>query len=133
MNGLIEKTFVANIIHELNDKQLVDLQKLYKQGWWSSNRTINDCKKIVDNSSIIFGMVDHKNNLIAFSRVLTDYFLFSYIYDVLVDSKYQGLGLGRRVVEEIINYPALQGINNIELVCPKEMMDFQIAMEHPYL
>ncbi|MBT6207381.1 MAG: GNAT family N-acetyltransferase, partial [Francisellaceae bacterium] len=80
--------------------------------------------KIVKNSSIIFGLVDHKKKLIAFSRVLTDYFLFSYVYDVLVDNEYQGLGLGRCLIEEIIHYPALQNVQNIELVCSKEMMRF---------
>ncbi len=64
------------------------------------------------------------NKLIAFSRVLTDYFKFSYVYDVIVDRQYRGHGLGKQLMEIIIHHPSMQNIQNIELVCRKDMIPF---------
>ena len=76
------------IITQLSDKQLDQLHCLYKEEWWSSKRTILDVKRIVKNSSLIFGLVDQSDSLIAFCRVLTDHCIFAYIYDFIVKSKH---------------------------------------------
>lgn len=37
---------------------------------------------------------------------------------------YRGYGLGKKLIETIINHPDMKNIKNIELVCRKEMMPF---------
>lgn len=114
-----------NITQLLDEKQKNDLLSLYQNNWWSYNRTKQDVDFILKNSSFYVGIVDvNDNRLIAFSRILTDYFQFSYIYDVIVHKDYRNLGLGKQLIQTIINHPALKDVKNIELVCRKDMMQF---------
>ncbi len=116
------KTKVTQLFDEKHKK---DLLSLYHDVWWSCERTAEDVEIILSNSSFYVGIVAENNNqLIAFSRVLTDYFQFSYIYDVIVHENYRGQGLGKQLIEIIINHPTMTNIKNIELVCRKEMMSF---------
>ena len=64
------------LIKVLSEAQLRNLHDLYENEWWSTNRTLKDTKNIVSNSSVIFGIVDQNDSLIAFCRVLTDYCVF---------------------------------------------------------
>jgi len=112
------------MIETLSDDQVTQLLDLYQQGWWSSKRDLKDCQKILNNSSFIVGLINENEELIAFARVLTDYYQFSYVYDVLVDKQHRGLGLGKKIIQAIINHPKLKGVENIELVCPKNMIAF---------
>lgn len=115
----------TNIISSLGEQHKLELLLLYHNSWWSKDRTSSDVDIILANSSFYIGIVLEKTNkLIAFSRVLTDYFQFSYVYDVIVDEAYRGHGFGKILIEEIINNPKLRNIKNIELVCRKEMMPF---------
>ena len=115
----------TNIISSLDEQHKLDLLLLYHNAWWSKDRKSSDIDIILANSSFYIGLVLEKTNkLIAFSRVLTDYFQFSYVYDVIVDEAYRGHGFGKILIEEIINHPKLRNIKNIELVCRKEMMPF---------
>ena len=114
----------TKIIHFLDEQHKMDLLSLYHDAWWSSDRTNEDVEIILSKSSFYIGIVTDTNQLIAFSRVLTDYFQFSYIYDVIVQKMYRGHGLGKKLIETIINHPDIKDIKNIELVCRKEMMPF---------
>jgi len=111
-------------VHFLDEQHKMDLLSLYHDAWWSSDRTNEDVEIILSKSSFYIGIVTDTNQLIAFSRVLTDYFQFSYIYDVIVQKMYRGHGLGKKLIETIINHPDIKDIKNIELVCRKEMMPF---------
>lgn len=113
------------IVQLLDEKQKKDLLSLYHEAWWSCERTAEDVEIILAKSSFYVGIItDDGNQLIAFARVLTDYFQFSYIYDVIVQKSHRGDGLGKQLIETILSHPAIQGIKNIELVCRKEMMPF---------
>lgn len=115
----------TKIISSFDDQHRKDLLLLYHNAWWSKDRTSSDVDVILTNSSFYIGIVvQNTNQLIAFSRVLTDYFQFSYVYDVIVDENYRGHGFGKILIETIINHPKLKDIKNIELVCRKEMMPF---------
>jgi predicted GNAT family N-acyltransferase len=115
----------TNIISSLDEQHKLDLLLLYHNAWWSKDRTSSDVDVILTNSSFYIGIIlENTNKLIAFSRVLTDYFQFSYVYDVIVDETYRGYGFGKVLIETIVNHPNLKGIKNIELVCRKEMIPF---------
>ena len=115
----------TKIIQLMDDKHKTDLLSLYHDAWWACDRTFKDIDVILSNSSFYIGIIDIDNDkLIAFARVLTDHFQYSYIYDVIVDKSYRNLGLGKQLIEIIINHPTINGIKNIELVCRKEMMSF---------
>ena len=113
------------VINSISEDQEKDLLALYKNEWWSCDRTENDVKVILKNSSLIFGLVDtNTNKLIGFTRVLTDFFKFVYIYDVIIDPKYRDMKLGKKLINTVLEHPAIHGINSVELICKKEMMSF---------
>ena len=112
------------IITQLSDKQLDQLHCLYKEEWWSSKRTILDVKRIVKNSSLIFGLVDQSDSLIAFCRVLTDHCIFAYIYDFIVKSDCRNQGLGDMTLKAVLDHPKLKLLDSIELVCRKNMTGY---------
>jgi predicted GNAT family N-acyltransferase len=115
----------TKVIQFFDEQHKKELLLLYHNAWWSKERTAKDVDTILSNSSFYIGIVtETTNQLIAFSRVLTDYFQFSYIYDVIVHEPYRGYGLGKKLIEAIINHPNLKDIKNIELVCRKEMIPF---------
>lgn len=53
---------------------------------------------------------------VGFARVITDKATFAYLCDVFVLEAYRGKGLGRWLMEAIVNHPDLQGLRRFVLV-----------------
>jgi ribosomal protein S18 acetylase RimI-like enzyme len=112
------------IISELSDEHKNQLLNLYQHEWWSTGRTMADLETVLSGFSFIIAFVDTNNKLIAFCRVLTDQFKYAYIYDVIVDKEYRKTGLGKKLIESVLNHEKLNKISNFELVCRKELIPF---------
>lgn len=65
-----------------------------------------------------------KTQLIGFARVLTDYTIKALIFDVIIDREYRGYGLGKQIMETILQHGQLQGVQQFELYCLPEMEAF---------
>ena len=79
------------ITNELSENGKMQLFEMYQHEWWSVGRTEEDVLNILKGSSLIICIIDQQTNqLAAFSRILTDYFKFVYIYDVIVSKQYRG-------------------------------------------
>jgi len=109
------------VVERLDQKQIEQLFHLYRNEWWCKERTLIQTQKVVENSSLIFGIVDSSNNLIAFARVLSDFTFKAFIFDVIVDKAHRGKGLSDKLLSAIINHSKLQNIETIELYCLPEM------------
>jgi GNAT superfamily N-acetyltransferase len=113
------------VVENLTPTQIQDLEQLYKQGWWSHQRTSKDIQKMLTHSDLIIGLVDDETQkLIGFTRVLTDYTYRALIWDVLVESSYQNQGLGKKLMAEILTHPDLQEVEVFLLMCLPEMVSF---------
>ena len=114
-----------SIIHHIADQHLNDLHALYQKEWWCCHRTIEDVHKIITNTSILFAVVYEKTGqLIGFSRVLTDYFRFAYIYDVIIHEDFRGQDLGKFLIQTVVDHPQIKDLHSIELVCRKDKISF---------
>ncbi len=114
-----------NIVDRLSDEQKQQLLRLYKNEWWSAGRDINDVEIIIKNSSFIIAFINKiDNELIAFGRVLTDNYIHAYLYDIIIHPSFRGIGLGKKLVNTILNHKKLCNIRNIELICRKELIPF---------
>jgi len=112
------------VIKKLNKKQVKNLHKLYKNEWWSKDRSKKEIKKMLKHTDIVIGVVNKKGKLIAFARVLSDFVFKAEIYDVIVDKKYRGLGLGELLVKKIIKHKKLKDIKQFNLQCLNEVEPF---------
>jgi GNAT superfamily N-acetyltransferase len=118
------------ITNELSDDGKKQLLEMYQHEWWSVGRTEEDVLAILKGSSLIICIIDQETNqLAAFSRILTDYFKFVYVYDVIVSKQHRGIGLGNLLLNSILEHPKIMKIENFELVCRKEMIPFYEKFE----
>ena len=109
------------IVEKLNQKHLQQLHNLYSQEWWCKDRTLIQTQKVVENSSLIVGIIDKYDNLIAFARVLSDFTFKAFIFDVIVAKEHRGKGLSDKLISAILNHNKLKNIETIELYCLPEM------------
>jgi len=114
-----------DVVYNLDAAQKIDLLYFFQNEWWSDTRTEGDLETILKGSSFIVGMLDPDDGrLVAFSRVLTDTFMFAYIYDVIVLRGYRRQGLGKLLIETTLAHPMIKNIKSVELICMKELIPF---------
>jgi GNAT superfamily N-acetyltransferase len=75
--------------------------------YWATGRPFEIVQRSVENS-FSFGLFQGDRQ-IGFARVVTDYATFAWLADVFVIDEFRGQGLGKWLVEVIINHPRLQG------------------------
>jgi GNAT superfamily N-acetyltransferase len=64
---------------------------------------------------LCFGLY-HRETQIGFARIISDYATFAYLADVFVVEGYRRLGLGKWLIECVINHPALKDLRRWMLV-----------------
>ena len=111
------------IINKLEDYHIEQLMDLYKQCWWAKDRKIEDVRKML-KVSIIIGITNNKNDLIAFTRVLTDGVFKDLVLDVVVDEKYRNQKLGEQLLKTVVTHPLLKDVRHLDLNCTEEMIPF---------
>lgn len=113
------------LVQQLSPQQLEDLVRLYQAAYWSRNRTLAEVHLCLQNSDLIIAFCHpDSKELVAFSRVLTDWVYRGFILDVIVAQNHQGEGLGRKLLETITNHPQLKKVENLILFCLPEMESF---------
>ena len=83
------------------------LDYLVNQSYWAKNRTAEQMQTVIENS-LCFGLY-RESRQIGFARVVTDFATFAYLGDVYVLPEFQGEGLGKWLIEVVVNHPDLQG------------------------
>jgi GNAT superfamily N-acetyltransferase len=100
------------------DKRKLDIQIIHRylseRSYWAKGRTLETVQKSIENS-ICFGMYDRDNKLVGFGRVVTDHAVFAYILDVFILEEHRGQGLGKRLIEYIINFSELRNLRRWQL------------------
>ncbi|WP_294344304.1 GNAT family N-acetyltransferase [Prosthecochloris sp.] len=88
------------------DKNKLDIAVVHdylcNRSYWGKGRTIETVRKSIDNS-LCFGMYDKAANFVGFVRVVTDYAVFAYLMDLFVLEPYRNRGLGKMLVDHIVN------------------------------
>jgi len=81
---------------------------LVNESYWANNRTIEQTRTAIENS-ICFG-VYYGKDLIGFARVVSDRATFAYIGDVFIVAAYRGKGIGKMLMDAILEHRDLQGL-----------------------
>lgn len=95
---------------------LVQLQALFNEvAFWARERTLEDLEIALANSNPIVTVWD-ATKMIGFCRGTSDGIYRGTIWDVLICPEYQGLGLGRKVVETALSHPLMCRVERIYLM-----------------
>jgi predicted N-acetyltransferase YhbS len=114
----------CRVVATLSENQILELVDLYKNEFWSQKRTHQDVVKMLTGSDIIVALVDEKENIIAFTRVLTDFVYRAMIFDVIVKPNHRNMGLGAKLMDEVMNHPKLKSVEQFALYSLPEMIPF---------
>ncbi|MBD2626900.1 GNAT family N-acetyltransferase [Trichormus variabilis] len=112
------------VVNQLTETQIYELVELYKNEFWSKDRTYERVVKMLKASDIIIALVGDEEELIGFCRVLTDFVYRGTLYDVIIQPNCREMGFGAKLLDEVINHPQLKEVENIALYCLSEMIPF---------
>lgn len=94
-----------------SEKHLLNIDLIIKElqaTYWANERSEIQIRKSLEES-FCFAVYDDKEQ-IAFARVVTDYSTIAYLCDVFVVQKYQGQGVGKLLIGELLKQPNLLGL-----------------------
>lgn len=112
------------LTNNLTDMQIVQLLELCHQTWWAKDRTYQELETILENSLSV-ALIDTSNQkVVGFIRAVTDYVRYAGIFDVMVQTEYQSMGLGKLLIDAMLNHPKLVTLPFIELHC----LDDKVAL-----
>lgn len=76
--------------------------------YWAQGRSFETVRRSIEHS-LPFGLYKGERQ-IGFARVVTDYATFAWLADVYVLDEFRGEGLGKWLVETVLDYPAFQAL-----------------------
>lgn len=115
------------IIEKLNKDQILQLSKLYESTWFTQNRTLEDIKTMLNNSYLTLGFVEG-GELIGFCRVISDGVYKAFLFDVIVHDDFQNQGIGKHMIDTVINHKKIIDVGHVELYCPEKISGFYKKM-----
>jgi ribosomal protein S18 acetylase RimI-like enzyme len=97
------------------DLDLRQLQALFdKNAFWAIDRQLEDLQIAIDRSEPVISAWDD-DLLVGFARATSDGVYRATIWDVVIDADYQGVGLGRKLVETVLAHPVMSRVESIYL------------------
>jgi GNAT superfamily N-acetyltransferase len=80
---------------------------LLAKSLWGHRRPREVVEKLIQ-TSMCFSLFRPREQ-IGFARVVTDYTVFSWLSDVVIKDRYRGRGLGKWLIECILDHPQISG------------------------
>ncbi|HEX6625627.1 MAG TPA: GNAT family N-acetyltransferase [Pyrinomonadaceae bacterium] len=89
------------------DRARLDIKAVHAflstSSYWAQGRSFETVARAVENS-LPFGLYDGER-LLGFARVVTDHATFAWLADVYVLEEFRGEGLGKFLVETVLDHP----------------------------
>jgi len=98
------------------DRTRLDIDAIHaflSQSYWAAGIPRAIVERAIANS-LCFGAF-HEGRQVGLARVITDEATFAYLADVYVLPEHRGKGLSRRLMEQVIRHPDLQGLRRMLL------------------
>ena len=84
------------------------------RAYWANTRPRERTDLAIQNS-LVFGVYDN-NKQIGLARVVTDYSIFAYLCDVFIHEEYRAHGLGKWLIQTVMEHPDLKDVRRWLLV-----------------
>jgi GNAT superfamily N-acetyltransferase len=111
----VERAFGAYLIS--TDRARLDLDAIYAylsgESYWARGRPRDQIVRGIENS-LPFG-VYRDGAQVGFARIVTDYATFAWLADVYVLEAHRGQGLGKALIETVVEHPDVRGLPRVLL------------------
>lgn len=84
------------------------IHNFLERAYWAKGRPRERTEEGAKNS-LVFGLYQGRQQ-IGLARVVTDFSIMAYLCDVFIDEEYRGNGLGKWLVQSILEHPDLKHI-----------------------
>ena len=92
------------------------LQNLFNNhAFWTNNRSYREIKQMLAKSSVVISLWE-KERLVGFGRATSDEIFRAVFWDIVVANDLQGTGLGRTVVETLLEAPEIKNVQRVYLM-----------------
>ena len=88
---------------------------LDEHSFWATGRSQHELSRMLAGSQAVVSAWNG-SRLVGFGRATSDGVFRAALWDVVVAGEYQGQGLGRRVVETLLQAPALVAVERVYLM-----------------
>lgn len=115
MNSAVQQT--VNGYRISSDRADVDVAATHaflSQTYWSRGIPLATVARAIENS-LCFSVHDAGGSQVGFARVITDQATFAYLCDVYVLPEHGGRGLGKQLMQAVVDCPGLQGLRRFVL------------------
>jgi GNAT superfamily N-acetyltransferase len=99
------------------DRARLDLDVIHgflTNSYWAKGIPREIVERAIEHS-LCFGVYDGSAVQVGFARVISDLATYAYVADVFVLESHRGRGLGKALMESIVQHPALQGLRRWSL------------------
>jgi GNAT superfamily N-acetyltransferase len=97
------------ISHDLTRLDFQATSDLLKASYWGSQRTDEINRRAFENSVCAIALIDARQ--VGFARASGDRAVFARISDVIVWPEHRGKGIGRALVQTLLDHPALRSVS----------------------
>ena len=105
----MERQVGTAIISDDKDRlQIERICALLKTSYWAGERSREAIERSIEHS-LCFGVYQNGEQ-VGFARCVTDYATMFWLADVILDERVRGQGLGKALVDTIIDHELLQGL-----------------------
>ena len=94
-----------------NDPLRLDMNAVFdflSRSYWAKTRPRERTDEAFANS-LVFGIYEDRRQ-IGMARIITDFCIFAYLCDVFIHEDYRGHGLGKWLMQSILEHPDLKHI-----------------------
>jgi ribosomal protein S18 acetylase RimI-like enzyme len=92
------------------------LQRLLDQhAFWAEGRSLAQLRRMLAGSAAVVSLWRGRR-LVGFGRASSDGVFRAVLWDVVIPEDLQGQGLGRQLVEALLNTPSLQAVERVYLM-----------------
>lgn len=88
---------------------------LSNRSYWAKERDRESVERSIRYSTFCIGVYDGTGRQVGFARVITDTVVFGWVCDVFVIEEHRGRGLGKWIVELIVNHPLVRHVKRLAL------------------